>query len=325
MFDVRLHRMEDRPGPVAQQICNPDRPATYVPGHDRFVRWEFRVEPGETAEEMTDPDRVWELIAPWISPEAGELSRAVVYRFHATVAERFRVGRIFLVGDAAHQMPPFLGQGLCSGLRDVANLAWKLDLVERGVAGGVLLDSYETERRPHAKAVVVHAADVGRLIDQLSGRTDDDVGLDAGYGGGRGFPTLGEGVLVGSGGRIGKPLPQPVIDGRWFDDRLGDGFRPADPEPGGAAIGGRRSVGRAGWIGGRVAGRSGLRVARRLGARGWRHGRASRPLRGRGLCRRCRAGRGDHHPASARGPPWLIPPAPKAVPGRASPGLGAIR
>lgn len=224
VFDVALHAPVPGLSTLAQQICDPDRPTTVVPGHAHFRRWEFQLQPGESHEEMTTPERVWELIEPWLSPADGELSRAVVYRFHATVADRMRVGRVFLAGDAAHQMPPFLGQGLCSGIRDAANLAWKLAMVRNGWAGSDLLDSYDSERRPHASDVVRHAVDTGRLIDQLAGRVEAGVGIDAGYGGGREFPRLRHGLVIGDGPRVGKQSPQPIVNGRYFDEHLGPGF-----------------------------------------------------------------------------------------------------
>ncbi len=210
-----------------QQWCDPARPVTYVPGFGRLRRWEFQLLPGETREEITRPERVWELLAPWLTPAQGRLVRGVVYRFHATVAGTMRVGRVFLAGDAAHQMPPFLGQGLCSGVRDAANLAWKLDLVARGLANEAFLDTYDAERRPHAAALVAHAADTGRLIDALSGRGGEDgedgsgPNLDDAYGGQRPFPHLTTGWLWGAHPMVGRQLPQPVVDGRPLDDLLG--------------------------------------------------------------------------------------------------------
>ena len=146
---------------------------------------------------MTDPDTVWRLLTPWLSPDEAHIVRAVVYRFHATVASTMRSGRIFLAGDAAHQMPPFLGQGLCSGVRDAANLSWKFASVKAGVAGEALLDTYDAERRPHAAGVVAHAADTGRTIDQLSGRGDTGADLENAYGGQRPFPHLTAGFVAG--------------------------------------------------------------------------------------------------------------------------------
>jgi len=193
---------------LVQQICDPERPATFVPGHGRYRRWEFQLQDGETPEDL-DEDRITDLLSPWAGPDDLEVLRAVVYRFHATVADTMRVGRILIAGDAAHQMPPFLGQGLCAGLRDAANLSWKLAAVQAGRADASLLDSYDVERRPHAAAVVAHAVDAGRLVDQIAGRTDAGVGTDAGYGGGRPFPHLERGLLHGDHPLVGRQLPQP--------------------------------------------------------------------------------------------------------------------
>ncbi len=206
---------------LVQQVCDPARPVTYVPGHRTCRRWEFQLQPGEDPVAMANEDAVWGLLDGWLGPEQGRLRRSVVYRFHATVAEHFRSGRIFLAGDAAHQMPPFLGQGLCAGVRDAANLTWKLAAVSAGDAGDRLLDSYEVERRPHSAAVVAHAVDAGRLIDQFAGRTDTGTAEDAAYGGGRPFPHLTTGVLAGDHPLVGHQLPQPTLGD---DDRLGPGW-----------------------------------------------------------------------------------------------------
>jgi 3-(3-hydroxy-phenyl)propionate hydroxylase len=224
VLDVRLRRPVPSLSPLVQQICDPERPTTYVVGHGDYRRWEFQLQPGDRREEMTEPGRVWQLLQPWLTAEDAELVRAVVYRFHATVADDMRVGRIFLAGDAAHQMPPFLGQGLCSGIRDAANLAWKLRLVDDGAAPPSLLDTYAAERLPHAAGVVAHAVDTGRLIDELSGRSGDIPDLSAGYGGGRPFPRLEHGLLEGDHPAVGRQLPQPSIDGTPLDELLGSGF-----------------------------------------------------------------------------------------------------
>jgi 3-(3-hydroxy-phenyl)propionate hydroxylase len=209
---------------LAQQICDPARPTTFVPGHDRNRRWEFQLQPDDDRDEIATHERVWELLAPWIDPTNAVITRAVVYRFHSTVAARMRVGSVFLAGDAAHQMPPFLGQGLCSGFRDVANLVWKLQAVEKGWATDGLLDTYDIERRPHVTGLAEHACDTGRLIDQLAGRVDSNVGTESGYGGARPFPHLTTGVVDGDHPMVGRQLPQPTIDGARFDGRLGPGF-----------------------------------------------------------------------------------------------------
>jgi 3-(3-hydroxy-phenyl)propionate hydroxylase len=224
VLDVRLRRPVPTLPRFVQQICDPDRPTTFVVGHADYRRWEFQLQPGERRDEMIEPDRVWELLRPWLTSDDAELIRAVVYRFHATVAERMRDGRVFLAGDAAHQMPPFLGQGLCSGVRDAANLAWKLQLVERGLARDEVLDTYGDERLPHSAGVVAHAVDIGKLIDQLSGRVEHGTGIDSAYGGGRPFPRLEHGLLVGGHAAVGRQVHQPEIDSTRLDDLIGDGF-----------------------------------------------------------------------------------------------------
>ena len=224
VLDVRLRRPVPELPRFVQQVCDPERPTTYVVGHGEYRRWEFQLQPGETREEMVEPSRVWELLEPWLTPDDAELIRAVVYRFHATVADSMRSGRIFLAGDAAHQMPPFLGQGLCSGIRDAANLAWKLRLVDDGLADDSLLDTYGEERLPHAAGVVAHAVDTGRLIDELSGRAPATTGLDAAYGGSRPFPILQHGMLYGDHPAVGRQLPQPTVDGHRLDELLGRDF-----------------------------------------------------------------------------------------------------
>ena len=108
--------------PAACQWCDPRRPTTHVHSGPRHHRWEFMLLPGESPEDFDDPARVWALLEPWYRPEDGPLTRTAVYEFRSMLAERMRAGRALLVGDAAHLTPPFLGQGLCSGLRDAANL-----------------------------------------------------------------------------------------------------------------------------------------------------------------------------------------------------------
>lgn len=134
-------------------VCDPDRPTFVAEGAENDFRMEMMVNPGETDAYLEDPATVARLISRYVDPARFRITRSVVYAFHNMVAERWRDGRIFLLGDAAHQMPPMMGQGLVSGLRDAANLAWKLALVLRGAADDALLDSYETERRPHVKAM----------------------------------------------------------------------------------------------------------------------------------------------------------------------------
>ena len=116
--------------PAGCQWCDPRRPTTHVQSGRRHRRWEFMLLPGERAEDFTE-ERAWELLAPWFAPGDGRLTRCAVYEFRSMLADGLRDERALVIGDAAHLTPPFLGQGLCAGLRDAVNLAWKLDLVLR--------------------------------------------------------------------------------------------------------------------------------------------------------------------------------------------------
>jgi 3-(3-hydroxy-phenyl)propionate hydroxylase len=152
---------------LSVMLCDPRRPATIVPGRGNHRRWEFMLLPHEDDQAMTAPETVAALVEPWVEGVPHRIVRAATYRFHGLVAEQWQVGRVFLAGDAAHQTPPFFGQGMCHGMRDVANLAWKLALVIGGKADAALLETYQPERDPHVRAVIGAAVDAGRYICQL--------------------------------------------------------------------------------------------------------------------------------------------------------------
>ena len=175
VVDVMLHpQHHDQPSPplptIIQQVCDPARLATFVPSHGAHRRWEFQLAPGE----QPDP---WRLLAPWgVTPDRGELVRAVPYRFHALVADRWRGGpdgRVLLAGDAAHMMPPFMGQGMCSGVRDAANLAWKLAEVVTRQSPADLLDTYESERAVHTQTVIEMSVEAGCTLARLAADPHD--------------------------------------------------------------------------------------------------------------------------------------------------------
>ncbi|MFF3501046.1 bifunctional 3-(3-hydroxy-phenyl)propionate/3-hydroxycinnamic acid hydroxylase [Streptomyces sp. NPDC003247] len=160
--------VEDEPrtwSPMNLQVCDPARPHTIVAGGPGRRRWEFMRLPGESIDELNTAETAWRLLEPWgLTPDNAELERHTVYTFQARWADRWRRGRLLLAGDAAHLMPPFAGQGLCSGLRDTANLAWKLDLVLRDVAGEALLDTYTSERSDHVQHAIQTSIALGRVI-----------------------------------------------------------------------------------------------------------------------------------------------------------------
>jgi 3-(3-hydroxy-phenyl)propionate hydroxylase len=149
---------------LSVMMCDPRRPATIVPGRGTHRRWEFMLLPGEEDGPMAEAARVAELLAPWVGGAPHRVIRAATYRFHGLVAQCWRRGGCFLAGDAAHQTPPFFGQGMCHGMRDVANLAWKLVLVHGRKAGSGLLDTYQTERDGQVRQVIGKAIEAGRYI-----------------------------------------------------------------------------------------------------------------------------------------------------------------
>jgi len=164
IVDVVLHeqRVYD---PINVQVCDPARPTTVVSGGPGRRRWEFMRRPDETLDDLNSTDAAWRLLAAWdVTPDNATLERHAVYTFKACHATQWQNGRVLLAGDAAHLMPPFAGQGMCSGIRDVANLAWKLDLELGGRGGDSVLDSYTEERLPHARAVIDFSIELGKII-----------------------------------------------------------------------------------------------------------------------------------------------------------------
>lgn len=161
-----MHPTEQREwSPAHWQLCDPKRPTTIVPGGPGRRRWEFMVLPGESPAELATPESAWKLLEPWdVTPENAILERSAVYRFQAMCAQEWRRGRGLIAGDAAHLMPPFAGEGMCAGVRDSVALAWRLDLVLRGVADDALLDSYGPERAYHVEHYIDFSMELGQII-----------------------------------------------------------------------------------------------------------------------------------------------------------------
>jgi 3-(3-hydroxy-phenyl)propionate hydroxylase len=166
VVDTRTSDPGKRPA-KSYQYCWPSRPGTFVPGPGNLRRWEIKLLPGEDPELAGAPDNVVKLLKGFTDTSDLTIWRSAVYRFHALLGESWRDHRVFLMGDAVHQTPPFLGQGLCAGIRDASNLAWKLARVLRGSADDTLLDSYEVERKPHVRSVVASAREFGKIIGEL--------------------------------------------------------------------------------------------------------------------------------------------------------------
>jgi 3-(3-hydroxy-phenyl)propionate hydroxylase len=224
------------------QVCDPYRAATYMRIGDTRYRWEFALRQHESAADFQTLDALRPLIAPWTRTAAEaelELIRVAEYTFRAQIADRWRRGNIFLLGDAAHLTPPFVGQGMGAGLRDAMNLTWKIAAVHSGAAPPSALDSYEQERRPHARHMIALALNIGRamtaggelgaairrfvlprlhLVPGLRAKVVDSE-----------TPPLSASPLIRRSLRTrriaGRLCPNPLLDdGRRLDDELGLGF-----------------------------------------------------------------------------------------------------
>jgi 3-(3-hydroxy-phenyl)propionate hydroxylase len=224
-----------------QQVCDHDRAATFMMVTPGRYRWEFRLGAGEMPDDL-DHARIVELIRPWlgtVDPGGLTVLRRTGYTFRGAIAERWRDRRVFLLGDAAHLTPPFIGQGMCAGIRDAANLTWKLALVLTRRADDRLLTTYETERRPHTRRMIRLAMLVGWLMTGGSARTArirraalrtvtrlpgvEQRVLDTAW------PAFSAGPLTARRDRAaGLLCPQPRVrtaDGETLlDSALGDGF-----------------------------------------------------------------------------------------------------
>ncbi len=152
---------------VSTHFCDPARPAMFVVCTGRHRRFEIMLKPGEIPQDMERAEAVWDVLSPWVARDEAELWRRASYCFRALVAKQWRVDRVFLAGDAAHQQPPFLGQGWCQGVRDVCNLAWKLQQVLAGEAGEALLDTYFAERSTHVRELTHTILGMGRFLCEL--------------------------------------------------------------------------------------------------------------------------------------------------------------
>ena len=147
--------------------CDPARPAVDCPTPLGHHRWEFPILPGDDEQYLVTDDSIYAMVSRYgISRDQIKILRATVYSHHVRFAARFRMGRVFLAGDAAHAMPPWIGQGMAAGVRDAANLCWKLAAVLRGELPEAVLDSYEAERKPHVKEITKRAVFVGRIITE---------------------------------------------------------------------------------------------------------------------------------------------------------------
>lgn len=227
LCDPSSHRVKSLPD-YTIQLCDPARPMTVVNVGGARRRWEIMLMPGDDPARVAEPGIFWPMIERWLGPEDARLERAAVYTFHSVVQEGWRKGNLLLAGDACHQTPPFLGQGMCAGMRDAANLAWKLSAVLRGSAPDALLDTYESERAPHVRTFIELAVKLGAVLQE----TDPAAAAtrDARFATGAEMfdfpqPQLGPGCRAEAPPPVGTIFPQPRLpDGRLIDETIGRRF-----------------------------------------------------------------------------------------------------
>jgi len=218
---------------LSVMVCNPARPATVVPGRGNHRRWELMLLPGEDDAAMMEPDNVVRLLDPWIGTVPHKIVRSATYRFHGLVAEQWQVGNVFLAGDAAHQTPPFFGQGMCHGFRDVANLAWKMAAIVQDGADPAILDTYQPERDAHVRSVIGAAVGAGRYICELdpakaavrdaqfraaAKQAAPETAADL-------IPAIQTGIVLTGTSGAGERFIQSRIGDRLLDDVTGGGWR----------------------------------------------------------------------------------------------------
>lgn len=215
------------------QVCDPARPHCLFQLGKRHRRFEFAALPGEDRDMLGRAQTAWALMEPYgVTPANARIERHAVYTFGSAVASRWQQGRVFLAGDAAHLMPPFLGQGMCSGIRDAMNLAWRLDLVLTGRADASLLETYEAERAPHAEALVrmsIKAGEVACTLDPVAAKARDEAFRAGQIPPMPPFPRLEGGLLADHDDPLAGTLaPQGRVraDGHVarFDDLFGTGW-----------------------------------------------------------------------------------------------------
>ena len=222
-------------GEFAIQICDPKRIGTFIPTHSPFKRWEFEIHDADNVEEFSSDKNINKLLSPWLKPEEYKILRKAIYQFHSVLAEEFQKDNCFLIGDSAHQNPPFMGEGMMTGCRDAENLAWKINMDFKYKLPN-LLKNYQIERKEHARYIVENSLGIGLLMEAYAlTKNKDDVPAELvakGYGSFI-IPPLDEGIFYegksDSESMSGQLFPQPVkIDEGEITERcdflLGDYF-----------------------------------------------------------------------------------------------------
>lgn len=194
------------------QVCDPKRPTTFLRGRGEHLRFEFKVMPNDNLNHLKKEDTIWELLSPWINKNNSLLERADIYNFHACIANKWNQNNIFLAGDSAHQMPPFMGAGMGTGIRDVANLSWKIDLFLRNRSTKSIFNTYQKERYPHAKWSIGQTVTIGEIIEGFCAAEEGKQFKPTRRSYDVKFPHIPNGIYSNPEDKItGLPIPQPIL------------------------------------------------------------------------------------------------------------------
>ncbi len=224
VVDLILRKNKNKLPDRTIQYSNSERPATYCRNVGKRRRWEFAIRDNEDEKEILSDEYIWNFLKPWLSPKDAYLERKAIYVFQSAIARNWRKGRIFIAGDAAHLMPPFMGQGMCAGIRDVSNLAWKISWCIKKNHNEKFLDTYQTERFSNAREYIETTMRMGEFVNAVGSENITD-NISSGPGGTKSMqsikPKLGVGLGSNKDKNRGKVFPQlKMKNGKTLDEKF---------------------------------------------------------------------------------------------------------
>ena len=224
VVDLILKKNKNKLPDRTIQYSNSERPATYCRNVGKRRRWEFAIQDNENEKEILSDQYIWNFLKPWLKPKEAYLERKAIYIFQSAIASKWRKGRIFIAGDAAHLMPPFMGQGMCAGIRDASNLAWKISWCINNKHDEKFLDTYQTERFSNAKEYIETTMRMGEFVNAVGTENITD-NISSGPDGTKSMqsikPKLGTGLGSDTDRNRGKIFPQlKMKNGKTLDEKF---------------------------------------------------------------------------------------------------------
>ncbi len=224
VVDLILKKNKNKLPDRTIQYSNSKRPATYCRNVGKRRRWEFAIQDNENENEILSDKYIWNFLKPWLKPNEAYLERKAIYIFQSAIARKWRKGRIFIAGDAAHLMPPFMGQGMCAGIRDASNLAWKISWCINNKHDEKFLDTYQTERFSNVKEYIETTMRMGEFVNAVGTENITD-NISSGPDGTKSMqsikPKLGTGLGSNKDKNRGKIFPQlKMKNGKTLDEKF---------------------------------------------------------------------------------------------------------